>query len=132
MLTVFLTFLLRIINPRYRSIEFIFVCDGATHKAKHMNTNINDAQKFSLTIQLTSAAGSITAPQSAPTWSSSDPSIVTVTPAADGLSAEVQAVRAGQTTITATVDGLSASDDITITAGPAATLTLVAGDPVAI
>ncbi|MET3132876.1 hypothetical protein AAKU55_003157 [Oxalobacteraceae bacterium GrIS 1.11] len=130
-LAALFTWLLHLTDPRVKSIHFMISNGNTNHKAKHMNTIINDMQKFSLALALVSAAGNAAALASIPTWSSSDPSVVTVTPAADGLTAEVSSTGVpGTATVTASVDGLTVTDDITVTAGPGATLTLTAGEPV--
>lgn len=130
-LIVFLAWLLRIINPRYRSIGFVFVRDGITHKVKRMNTTLTDVQKFTLTVAEQNDAGTVFPFQSMPTWASSDDSIVTVAPAADGLSADVTTTgKDGTATITVSADGFTATDDITVTASPATKLVLTATDPV--
>lgn len=72
-----------------------------------------------------------------PTWASSDPSVATVTPAADGMSATVVQVGAAgsaciiTTTVTPTV---TAQESVQIIAGKPsgipASATITAGDPV--
>ena len=66
------------------------------------------------------------------TWSSDDNgAVVTVTPAADGLSCNFAAVAPGSANITVTDGTLSGSDLITVTAGPVASLVLTPGTPAA-
>ena len=132
-LVALLAFLLRLVNPQIKSVHFQVVgFDGTIHEVKHMQTNITESRKFLLSAICASLAGNVATPTAPPTWTSSDTTIATVTPAADGMSAEVASVGlVGAATITATVDGITATDDITVTAGPVATVTLVASDPVA-
>ena len=115
---------------RCKSIYFQFSNGTTTHKAKHMQTTISEKMKFSLTVALVSAAGNPVQPAALPTWASSDESVATVVPAVDGLSAEVLSTGVpGTASITASVDGLTATDEVTVSAGPAVTLTLIAGAP---
>ncbi len=66
------------------------------------------------------------------TWSSDDGgAVLTVTPAADGLSCVFAAVAPGTSTISVTDGTLSDSDLITVTPGGVATLVITPGTPVA-
>jgi hypothetical protein len=63
-------------------------------------------------------------------WVSSDPGVATVTPGqSDDAQANAASVAEGATTITATSSGISASIDITVAAGAAATAEIAAGTP---
>ena len=65
------------------------------------------------------------------TWSSDDNgAVVTLTPSADSLSCLFAAVAPGTANISVTDGTLSATDAITVTAGPVASLVLTPGAPV--
>jgi hypothetical protein len=67
------------------------------------------------------------------TWSSDDAgAVLTVTPAADGLSCVFAAVSPGSATITVSDGTLSGTDLVTVTAGAVASLVLTPGTPAAI
>jgi hypothetical protein len=53
---------------------------------------MTDVQKVSLAVQPVDAAGNPAALDGAPVWTSTDPAVLTVTAAPDGLSAEAVAV----------------------------------------
>lgn len=64
-------------------------------------------------------------PAAVPTWSVSDATILSVVPAADGMSASVSAAGATGTAQVTAVDGTaSQSADVTIVGGPAKTFDL--------
>lgn len=119
----FLTWLIYAIDPPATALAFVFF-DGATiHKVQHMNTQITDNGSTVLLAHCVSAAGNTVAVT--PSWSSSDPSVVAVTPSVDGLSATVSATgKLGVATITVTAGHLAATDDVTVVAGEPATLTI--------
>ena len=120
----FLTWLLEVIDPKVASLHFLISDGNTTHKVKHMNSQINDTGRIVLIAACLSAAGN-PEPGSAVTWASSDETIITVTPNVDGVSATVVATgKLGVATITAAAGNLTATDDVTVVAGPAATLTL--------
>ncbi len=120
----FLSWLLEAVDPTVASLHFLVSNGTTTHKAKHMNTTITDTGTATLIAACVSAAGNPVG-AAAIAWSSSDESIATVTPGADGHSAVVTATgKLGATTITAAAGNLTATDDITVIAGPAASLTL--------
>lgn len=93
---------------------------------------LNTSQKFVASLLITKADGSPAAVDGAPVWASSDATQVTVTPSADGMSAEINSVApsaAGSTArITVTADAdlgtgviplIGVSEDITVTVDPA-------------
>ena len=97
-----------------------------------------DNQHCPLTIQAVDAAGNpATLPAGAVTWTSSNPAVATVTPAADGMSADISAVGplgAAQIALSVAVDAtttLTGTLDVAVTAGAAATIQIVPGTPVA-
>lgn len=98
-----------------------------------------DNQAGSYALQAEDAVGNPTTldPNATPVWSISNPSIATLTPAANGLTCAVQPTGTiGQATVQcsiAAVDqepALMGSDTLTIVAGPAAQIVLV-GTPAA-
>lgn len=104
-----------------------------------MSTTLTDIQHVATTLETDDAAGNpiadavFTIP---PGWQSSDPTVVTVTPAADGLSADIVTTgKLGQAQITVTgtsVDGRTITgigDVSVVTSGPA-TFRLNFGTPV--
>lgn len=84
------------------------------------------SQKQSLTLTLKNAGGTIVSqPDAVPQWATSDPSIVTVQPAADGLSAVATAAGAqGQANVTASVDGVTATYTFTVQSNQVASITI--------
>jgi uncharacterized protein YjdB len=117
-----LTWLLEAIDPKVISLHFLVSNGNTTHKAKHMNTQITDTGIATLIAACVTAAGN---PVPGITWSSSDDSVATVTPSADGTTATVAATgKLGTATITAAAGNLTATDDITVIAGSAVSLTL--------
>lgn len=66
----------------------------------------------------------------APVWSSSDPTVATVEPAADGFSATCTSVKAGSVVITCQVNAnVSASLAVDVVPGIPASATITAGEP---
>jgi hypothetical protein len=73
-----------------------------------------------------------------PVWASSDETVVTVAPAADGMSAVASGVAPGTGRVVVTADAdlgagvtnITGILDFTITGGAAATIEIVAGTPV--
>lgn len=97
--------------------------------------SLKDSQQVPFTVQAKDAKGNPTSAFDAvPTWGVSDPTILKVVPAADGLSAVVSPVGplgSGQLQFNALADGkaLSGSLDISIVPGDAVSVDLVAGSP---
>ena len=71
------------------------------------------------------AFGRSTKFQNPPVWTSSDPTILPLTAAPDGLSATGTSLQAGTVTVTAVGDGISESVTITLAAGAVASFSLV-------
>ena len=81
-----------------------------------MELVITDSQQFKVEIQAMDKTGNPGTLAGVPAWSSSDPAIVTVAPAADGLSAIVSATgKLGAAQVVVTADGDQASGATTIT-----------------
>jgi len=102
----------------------------------------NTSQECPVTLNITNAAGNPAQVQGAPVWASSDETVVTVTAAADGMSAMVSSVAPGgpaRISVSADADlgqGVltitGVSEDITIVEDPAnlaSVMTLSLGAP---
>ena len=91
---------------------------------------MTDSQQVHLTLAEKDKAGQTVSPSSPPEWFSSNTDVVTVTPSADGLSADAVSTGAvGSATITATADNLTGTLDIDVVAGAAVTVEIQAGSP---
>ncbi len=98
---------------------------------------LTDIQHCPLSISAVDAAGNpTTLPAGSVTWSSSDPKVATVTPAADGMTADVAAVGPlgnAQVVVSVLVDpakpALTGTLDVTVVASAAATIQITAGAP---
>lgn len=82
-----------------------------------MDTLLGDGQRFNLTAMRTDPHGDPIRFVQVPHWTSSDPTVATVLPAPDGLSADVFAVASGTTNITAVADNLTGTWNVVV-AGP--------------
>jgi len=97
-------------------------------KGDTMSVQITDDQQVAYTVAAEDDKGQPVSDTL--TWSeSSGGLVVTVTPSADGTSAEFVAVDPGVSTITVTDGTLSASDTITVVAGAVSQLVLTPGTP---
>jgi hypothetical protein len=93
-----------------------------------MSVTMTDDQQVTYSVQAEDDKGASVS--DALTWTADDGgAVLTVTPAADGMSASFAAVAPGTATITVTDGTLSASDLITVTAGAVASLVLTPGAP---
>lgn len=94
-------------------------------------------------VQVLDAKGNPAALDGAPSWSSSDPTIVSVTPSADGLEADivavgpltpagssVQVVVSADADLGAGVTTITGSLDVTVVASQAVSITIPTGTPV--
>lgn len=99
---------------------------------------LTDSQKCTLTIQPVTAKGKPAIVDGVPQWSTSNPSIASIEPAADGLSAVVTARGAGETQISVTVDAdldqdetreISGVLDVQVKASEAVSVAISAGTP---
>lgn len=104
--------------------------------------DINTDQNYpNVTLVITNALGQPAPVDGVPVWASSDATMLTVTPAADGLSALVDTVGPGTARFSITADAdtgsgvttiTAVSEDINITIGPkhqASVMTLTLGAP---
>lgn len=105
--------------------------------------DINTDQNFpAVTLTITNSAGAPASVDGAPVWATSDATVLTVTAAADGMSALVSTVAAGVARVSVTADadlgaGVSTitgiSEDVNVTTGPlslASVMTFSFGAPV--
>jgi hypothetical protein len=97
---------------------------------------LTDIQDDQLTLSAADAAGNpVPLPTGSVAWATSDPTILTVTPSADGMSAELGAVGplgTAQVTVAVAVDPsttLTGSLDVTVVASAAATIQIIPGTP---
>lgn len=95
-----------------------------------MAFQLKDTQEVVLSAAVVDAKGNPAALVNAPVWSVADSTVVSVVASADGLSAVVTAgTTFATTTVTFEVDGITATFDITLVGGAAATATITAGTP---
>lgn len=89
-------------------------------------------------LSITNAQGDPAPVDGVPVWGSSDDTVIRVTPAADGMSAQVDTVAPGTARVSVQADAdmgagvaqiTGVSEDIVVTAGQATTLTLDLGTP---
>ncbi len=99
---------------------------------------ITDSQEVDLAIKPLTRKGHPAQVDGVPAWSTSDPAIATVTPAADGLSCVIKAAdNIGPVQISVTADAdlgegvqnLTGVLDLEVIGGAAATLSVIAGTP---
>jgi uncharacterized protein YjdB len=96
-------------------LRLVVETESITIKAKNMETSIAEGQTFTLAVTGQSKRGEVVPISGVPSWSSSDPSIVTVAPADGGLFATVTGVTRGTATVTVSIDGFSDTDTVTVT-----------------
>ena len=89
-------------------------------------------QEVPCTLQFVDAFGNVAiTPAGVPVWAVSDATLATVVAAADGLSAVVAAAgKEGSVDVTVTLGALTGKLTLTVTAGAAVSLEIVAGTPV--
>lgn len=99
---------------------------------------LTDSQKATLTLDPRTAKGAKARLDGMPEWSSSNPAVATIEPAADGLSAVVMAAGTGTTQINVVADAdldpgetreLTGVLDVEVKASEAVTLGITAGTP---
>lgn len=101
-----------------------------TIRAKNMESTIPEGQKINLSVAGRNSRQEVIPINGIPSWSSSDPSIVAITPADDGLTATVAGIARGSATVTVTFAGFSDSDTVTVTQDMTlAGITLAATNP---
>jgi hypothetical protein len=97
---------------------------------------LTDIQHDLLALTASDGAGNtVPLPAGSVTWGTSDPTILAITPSADGMSADVAAqgpLGAAQVTVAVALDAsttLTGTLDVTVVASAAATIQIVAGVP---
>jgi hypothetical protein len=98
-------------------------------------TPLTDNQKVTFALTPLDAKNQPAAVDGVPAWTNSNPAVGTLTPAADGLSAEFVAAIPGTTTIGVSADAdlgagvtaIAGSEDIVVSPGAAITIALTAG-----
>lgn len=99
--------------------------------------DLRDDQQVDLSIQPVDKKGKPAQLDGIPVWASSDETVITVTPSADGLSAVAVGVAPGQARVVVTADadlGAGVTDitgtlEFNVVAGSAATINITAGAP---
>jgi hypothetical protein len=124
------------------AVGFVFDVKGGeflSFEGDHMI--LKDTEQVVLSVVPVDAKGNAAPVDGAPAWGSSDPTVATVTPAADGLSATVSAVGPlGKTQISVTADAdlgegvesIVGTLEVEVVAGKAASLSIKTGTPVEI
>ena len=121
------------------AVKLVFTAhlDDGTTQNEVTKMDLRDDQKVLLTIQPVDAKGKPALVDGAPTWASSDETVVTLEVATDGMSAVASGVTPGAARVVVTADAdlgsgvtpLSGSLDFTITAGNAVSITITPGTP---
>lgn len=94
-----------------------------------------DDEQCALSISPVDAKGKPAPLDGVPEWASSDPNVISVVPAVDGLSAKIVAGNPGTAQVSVTADAdlgagttaLSGALDVQVTGGPAIALQITAG-----
>lgn len=115
-------------HAKYIEITLNGIKITAQEKLK-MSFSLQDIQEVVLTAAVLDAAGKTATLVATPVWASTTGNVSVV---GNGLSATVTSVNVGSDTVTFSVDGVSATFDITVTGGAAASATITAGTPTAI
>lgn len=131
--------ILAAIEP-FRAVKIVFTTELEGHITEGAtNLEMTNSQKATATIAIVDKAGQPAPVDGIPAWASSDATIITVTPAADGMSAEVVAVGPlGKANVSVTADadlGAGVKSifgilEVEITQGEAVGITLTLGQPV--
>ncbi len=98
---------------------------------------LTDEQKVTLTLQATTSKGKVVGVQGAPAWTVSNPAVLSLVVAPDGLSAIAVALTLGTATVSAVADAnlgapvsqINASLEIQVTPAIATILTMTGGVP---
>lgn len=128
-------------TPPLPAVRLVFSAsiDGGEVKENIMSLLLTDVQKATLKIAPVGAKGNPAPVDGVPAWSVADPTILTITPAADGLSADVASVGplgASQVNVSADADlgagvtTIAGTLDVTVAASQAVSLNISAGTPV--
>lgn len=121
-----------------RIVFFQVALNGTTILGDITMVLLTDSQEIDLAIKPLTKKGHPAQVDGTPVWSSSDPQIATVNPAADGLSCVVRAgANLGSVQISVTADAdlgagvapLTGVLDLEVIGGGAATMSIIAGTP---
>jgi hypothetical protein len=107
------------------------ITEGVTHM------DLRDDQKTTLSISPVDAKGKPAAIDGAPTWASSDETVISLEVAGDGMTAVANGVAPGTARVVVTADAdlgsgttpITGTLDFNVTAGQAATITITAAPP---
>jgi hypothetical protein len=94
-----------------------------------MATTLSIGQQVILTVAFEDAAGNPAQPPGAVSWASGTQATASVTVGVPDTSATVVSLAEGDTEITASSGGITATYDIEVTGGPATQATITAGTP---
>lgn len=94
-----------------------------------MSSTITNIEQITLTVTEVDGLGAAVAFGSVPGWTNSADAVATVLAAPDGITALVTAVSIGTTTVAVSVDGLSTTWDVTVTASAGVQLIITASAP---
>jgi len=116
---------------------FTAISEDGTIQTGVTKMDLRDDQKVDLSIQPVDKKGKPALVDGVPAWASSDETVITLTVAADGLSASAAGVAPGAARVTVTADadlGAGVTDitgvlEFNVTGGAAATITINAGTP---
>lgn len=90
--------------------------------------NANTSQMFSATLVITDSTGAVAPVDGVPVWATSDGTVISVTAAADGMSAKIPCIAPGTARVSVTADAdlgagvvtlTGVSEDIIVTLDPA-------------
>ena len=122
---------------QHRAVKIIFYKEGSdTPMAETLK--LQDDQKVSFSISIVDAKGNPAQVDGVPAWASSNEAILTVAPAADGMSAVATAVGpVGPSQISVTADAdlgsgtkqIVGTQDVDVVAGEAVSVGITAGTP---
>lgn len=91
-----------------------------------MSSTITNLEQITLTVAEEDGRNAVVAFGGVPAWTNSADAVATVLAAPDGITAVVTAVAVGVTTVTVSVDGLSTTWDVTVTASAGVQLVITA------
>ena len=94
-----------------------------------MATTLTLGQQVVLTVAYEDASNNPAQPPGAVTWTSGTPATATVTVGTPDTTATVVSIAEGDTEITASSGGITATYDIEVAGGPATQATITAGTP---
>lgn len=125
-------------KPRNEATKLKIVVNSVVEKEISMLV-LTDSQKATCTLKPLNSKGNPAPVDGVPQWSSSNAAVVTVNPAADGLTAEVIAVGLGEAQVNCVADAdmdvdeireITALLDVQVKASEAVSLGIEAGTPV--